>query len=325
MYRFWLPALLVPTLATLAWLAGIEAQLGVPTPSSRWVSEAYAAKTARIAHQPPPRILIVAGSGALFGLDSTALSTTWGRPVVNMGVNAGLGLRYILWQARQVAKPGDMLLLPLEYALFVDEDRPNAQIVDYAAARDVAYWRSLPLASRLHFAASMSVGRWLLGLRHPPDPAITAGLYGGHNLDPLGDQTHTAASDRTEQDARDVEASRPWAYGAKAARSSGGWAQLAAFSAWAKQAGICLAAIPPAFLAQPDYRTNPVERAFYDTLPARVSALGVPYLGRPDAFMYGPDQFFNTDYHLTETARRDHTARILAIPDLTPATLCGPP
>src|ERR1035437_4918237 len=131
MQRFYLAVAIGFVLTTLVWLAGLEAQLGAPTPTSRWVFEAYQKKARIAAAKPSPRILIVAGSSALFSLDSAALSRVWGRPVVNMAVNAGLGVHYILWQARQVARAGDMILLPLEYALFVDDDRPNAQIVDY--------------------------------------------------------------------------------------------------------------------------------------------------------------------------------------------------
>ena len=55
MQRFWLAAALGLLLATLAWLAGLAAQLGVPTPSSRWVFEAYEKKTRAALATPPPR------------------------------------------------------------------------------------------------------------------------------------------------------------------------------------------------------------------------------------------------------------------------------
>ena len=48
MQRFYLAVVFGFVLTTLAWLAGLEAQLGAPTPSSRWVFEAYQ-KKARIA------------------------------------------------------------------------------------------------------------------------------------------------------------------------------------------------------------------------------------------------------------------------------------
>jgi len=321
MRRFYAAAALGFVLLTLAWVAGLAAQLGAPTPTSRWVFEAYQKKDRIAAATPAPRILIVAGSSALFGLDSAALSRAWGRPVVNLAVNAGLGLRYILWQARQVARAGDSILLPLEYALYVDDDRPNAQIVDYAIARDRSYWRDLPAWRKAWFAAALSPDRWWMGLRRLGDPPVAAGLYGGHHIDALGDQTHTSPADRSPQDAADVAASRVWDYGAQAGSSRGGWPELAAFARWAGNSRVCLIAVPPSLLSQPRYVDDPVERAFYDGLPARVAGLGIPYFGHPRDFMYPADWFFNTDYHLQDWARREHTRRILDIQGLKPA--CG--
>jgi hypothetical protein len=41
--------------------------------------------------------------------------------------------------------------------------------------------------------------------------------------------------------------------------------------------------------------------------------------------MYPADWFFNTDYHLQDWARREHTRRILAIPGLSPDSICTRP
>jgi hypothetical protein len=322
MQRFWRAAILGFVLPTAVWLAGLAAEIGVPTPSSRWVFEAYAKKTRIADATPAPRVLIVAGSSALFGLDSIALSQAWGRPVVNMAVNAGLGLPYILWQARQVARAGDMILLPLEYALFVDDDRPNAQIVDYTLAHDAAYWHALSPWRKARFAAALAPDRWWQGLRHLDDPPITGGLYGGHHIDAAGDQTHTSPADRGPQEAAEVASSRVWDYGARGKTSRGGWPELAAFARWAQRAHVCLVAVPASFLSKPRYFDDPVERAFYDGLPARISGLGIPYLGRPFDFMYPAERFFNTDYHLQDWARHEHTQRILAIPGLSPGEVC---
>jgi len=325
MQRFWLAATLGFVLATIVWLAGLGAQLSVPTPTSRWVFEAYQKKTQIAAATPSPRVLIVAGSSALFGLDAVALSRAWDRPVVNMAVNAGLGLRYILWEARQISRPGDVVLLPLEYALLVDDDRPNAQIVDYAIARDTAYWCSLSPWRKMLFAVALSPDRWWEGLRHPDDPPIADGLYGGHNIDASGDQTHTSPADRSPQEAAELASSRAWDYGLRAKNNRGGWSELAAFAKWARKSNVCLIAVPPSLLRQARYVDDPVERSFYTDLPARISALGIPYLGRPLDFMYPANWFFNTDYHLQDWARSAHTQRILDIKGLSPIALCGQP
>ena len=66
MRRFWLAAGVSFVLATVAWVAGLEAQIGIPTPTSRWVFEAYEKKARVAAATPSPRILIVADAAGRF-------------------------------------------------------------------------------------------------------------------------------------------------------------------------------------------------------------------------------------------------------------------
>jgi hypothetical protein len=323
MRRFSLAALFAFAAISAVWLAGLAAQIGAPSQMSRWIYEAAEIKRHRAAVTPSPRILIVAGSNALFGLDARQLGEAWNRPVVNMAVNAGLGLRYILWQAKDIARPGDTILLPLEYSLYVDDDRPNAQIVDYAVARDPAYWHSLPLWRKLQFAAAMAADRWWRGLHPPIDLPVAAGPYGGYHIDDWGDQTHTSPEDQSPADRAAVAAAKVWDYGRRDDPKRGGWPLLAEFAAWARGRDVCLVALPPALLSHPQYTQEPAERGFYQSLPVRMAAIGIPFLGQPLDFMYPEDWFFNTDYHLLDWARSAHTARVAALLGPPPFAACG--
>lgn len=87
-----------------------------------WVRGIWARKLALAAQLPPlheatphgGRILIVGGSSGLFSFDAELLEARLGRPVMNLGTHAGLGLRHLLADAREVARPGDFVLLALE-------------------------------------------------------------------------------------------------------------------------------------------------------------------------------------------------------------------
>ena len=322
MKRFCLGVVLAWLVLSGLWLGGIERQLAVPTPSSRWVFEASALKTAAAARVTGPRVLVVAGSNAMFGIGSAQLEAFWGRPVINLAVNAGLGLRYILAASRRVARAGDVIVLPMEYALYLDAGGPNAQVIDFAIARDPDYWRSLDWRQRLGFAAGMAPERWLQGLRGLADPAISSGVYGAHHLDARGDQTHTAAADQSSADLAAVRSARTWHYGARAAREEGGWTLLADYAGWARAQGICVVAVPAALMHDQHYDHDPQEADFYASLPARIRATGLAYLGTPRDFMYPPDWFFNSEHHLQDWARREHTARLLALFQNDPLGAC---
>ncbi len=310
---------------TLIWLVGFHLQRDVPTETSRWVFDAQQLKMAAAEAASGPRILVVAGSNALFGIDSAQIEAHWQRPAINLAINAGLRLPYILATSRRIARPGDIILLPIEYGLYLYDGKPSPQIIDYALARDPAYLDSLSLAERFRFALEIAPERWLRGLRVLPDPPVTSGTYGVHHIDRKGDQTHTQASDQTPAEKAEVAAAKPRNYGARARQEIDGWALLADYSRWAKTHNICLIAIPSAFLQQTEYETNPVEHDFYETLPARVRATGIPYYGRPQDFMYAADRFFNTDYHLQAWARTQHTAQLLKLLGPDPTTHCATP
>ncbi len=68
----------------------------------------------------PPRVLLVGGSSLAFGVNSRALERSWGVPVVNLALHAGLGLELLLRQAARALVPGDRVVRSLEYWLFKD-------------------------------------------------------------------------------------------------------------------------------------------------------------------------------------------------------------
>ncbi|WP_394779230.1 hypothetical protein [Undibacterium sp.] len=310
-------------LLSSAWVLGVKQQLDAPTQSSRWVYDAYQHKIAAANAVKGPRVLVVAGSNAMFGIDSAQLESYWNRPVINLGVNAGLGLPYILNLSRRVARPGDVILMPLEYALYLDSGEANSQIIDYVIGRDMDYWRSLSYPERLRFAAGMAPERWIQGLRHLPEHAVTSGTYGAHHLDARGDQTHSSAAERTPADVAAVEATKPWSYGARAAAETGGWGLIADYARWAKANHICLVAAPTVLLHYSKYDTDPIEHAFYEALPEKISAAGIPYIGKPKDFMYPPSWFFDTDHHLQDWARKIHTAHLIKLLNPDPRSYCG--
>ena len=65
-----------------------------------------------------PKMLIVGGSNTAFGIDSDLITRELGMPVVNMGLNAGFGLRYVLAEAEPYVRSGDVVLISPEYEQF---------------------------------------------------------------------------------------------------------------------------------------------------------------------------------------------------------------
>ncbi|HWE04474.1 MAG TPA: hypothetical protein VG326_18865 [Tepidisphaeraceae bacterium] len=72
-----------------------------------------------------PRLIVLGGSGVLFGCDAELIEKKLNVPTVNFGTHAGLGMRYILDRGRRLLKPGDTVLLMLEYGSWGDQWRDS--------------------------------------------------------------------------------------------------------------------------------------------------------------------------------------------------------
>lgn len=65
-----------------------------------------------------PRLVFVGGSSLAFGLDSESVEKQLGINVVNMGLRATFGLRYILQEVKPYIKSGDTIVIVPEYQQF---------------------------------------------------------------------------------------------------------------------------------------------------------------------------------------------------------------
>lgn len=73
-------------------------------------------------------VILVGGSNVAFGYDSTAMQSLLNRPVINSGLHADLGLRYILNSVSPFIREGDLVLLSIEYEQYVTS--PDMQYSD---------------------------------------------------------------------------------------------------------------------------------------------------------------------------------------------------
>lgn len=65
-----------------------------------------------------PRIIFVGGSSLAFGLDSKMIAKETGYNPINLGVHAGLGVRYQVRMIKQHLRSGDLVVLAPEYRVF---------------------------------------------------------------------------------------------------------------------------------------------------------------------------------------------------------------
>ena len=298
-------------------------QLGAPTTMSYWTHTLNTRKQARAASIHEPKLLIVGGSGALFGINARRLQSELGVPTVNLGTHAVLQTAYILGLAKKAARPGDTVLLALEYELYENGDAIMSRwadplFVDFIMARDPAYFRSLPAGKQFDLAMRMSLDRLKRGLKDKRRPPQWQGFaeyspYDPKSVDEFGDMTGNTRTNIPSYAPKTFTASGTLARGLTGTRS--GFTEIREFVRWARMNQIRVLAVFPNLCADPAYELPKAQQAAAD-ITAFFESQGVPVLGGYRDGLLPRSEFYDTCYHLTQEAAHARTDRL--VPPLRP-------
>jgi len=303
-------------------IAMLYTQFGAETQSSRWTYEIVHKKQEIAAKVPGPRLLLVGGSSGLFGLDARVIQEETGCRAVNFSSHAGLGLEYILYLAEKTAKPGDTILLSLEYEFF--ESGFSYEVYDdYLLAHDPDYFRQLSWWEKAQMATRVSFTRIQRGWsikRGKPEKSRPHAPY-ADALNDYGDEINNGVANRPSPPARDLGLkAEPLLQGLPSGPTDGAEA-LKAFFAWAKANHVTVLATFPNIIYHPEYDEPPGRQAV-EAINAFYKSQGITVVGTARDAMLPADQFFNTYYHLTKEAAEARTRRL--VPELKPYLPHGP-
>lgn len=290
----------------------IYSDLGVPYGQSNWCHYMITKKLELASRIQGPKLLLVGGSGTLFGLNARTIQEQTGFPTINLGTHAGLGSRYLLHIAEESAKPGDTVLLIMEYDLadttyFTD---------DYIISVDNDYLWKLPLLEKINLAIRVPYKRLDITKRKPPTPRpanpenITPYTMGVETIDDYGDEIYNLKTQYTPPHPEAMKSGRP-------VLSIDGHKFVAYidFCQWAKANHVTVLATYPNLIYQPEY-DQPTAQAELKVVKDFYASQGVPVLGTPREAMFPEDQFYDTVYHLLHSAAIERTNRL--IPHLKP-------
>jgi hypothetical protein len=308
-------------------------QLGAPVAAEYWVPEIKTVKLFLAGRIVGRKLIVLGGSNALFGLDSTRIETETGIPTVNLAIHAGLSLDYLVVYARPVLRPGDLLVLTLEYSYF-ESDNANAWwFSSNVMAWEPEYVSTLGPVGAVAFVLSTSTKRVVEGVfsqisrerlrqvygrrvrdpREVIDQANKNWREGGHqrstdpysflSIDEHGDvQSNIGSFYHDDPETASVppfpEASAPWRRLDRLARQC-------------KADGIRLFLAWPA-LPDSAGRYQGQARRNLAQIRRRAEMLGLTTLGDPTEYALDRRYFFNTEYHLNQEGRELRTRTLLS-------------
>lgn len=270
-----------------------------------------------IRNTPSPKIILVGGSNLAFGIDSRMMQDSLGLNVVNMGLYAKLGLKYMLAQVRPYIRRGDVVVVVPEYDQFYGDfangDHTLSTALLYAPADRIRdFMRSYSMADvvlrpraenvRRSFmrAAAAAVGR-----EDEFFPKDTNPVYNRNSFNRYGDVVSHLGREGKHPDSIFVKPLPPMKdFNPATLEDLNGIAEEARV-----QGG-------HAYFMFPSYiRTSyDINTAAIDSLRRKLgSGMRMPIAGNPADFVYPGKYFFDTRFHLNEEGRRVRTARMIQI------------
>lgn len=133
------------------------------------MSEIYACKDVlakQATSETQPRIIVIAGSNGLYGINNRILEQETGLKTINMASHAGLPLDYLMYRAEKYIRKNDIVILPLEYAYYGREGYEDWAMHNLfywgkSFLRDAPLWKQVTYLARIptdvflkHFTAN---------------------------------------------------------------------------------------------------------------------------------------------------------------------------
>jgi hypothetical protein len=279
-------------------------QLGAKTETSRWTAEIIEKKMQAVEAIHQPKLLVLGGSASHFGVTAAELERLTGMTCVNGATFAGLGPVYILEIGKKMARPGDTILLILEYEMFLYDinGKPymDENLIDFILSRDPKYFENLGWDSKFRLLNTVSINRVKRGLRvrkGEEDRWENAGVYQAQFLNSQGDQQGHVKAVRPPNRAAIGLLNFTLAKGLLSTNAH--YPHVEEFCRWAHAHNIRVIATYPNLSQHQDY--TPAQVQEIDRVIRNIyKSYDVPVVGSANEAIYPQEFFFDTMYHLTQ-------------------------
>lgn len=315
-------SLLLFAVAGLAGLALYVAVFGfiVERPMTlKPVSDLVEFKRQRAAATASPKIAILAGSNARMSHACSVVQDKLGRPCVNLGTTAGLGLDYMFGSFKDELKPGDVVYMPLEYPQY-GRDRPDLRTGPDAAilfrhnksallergpagVLYATFLFDIPILIR----SLGEMGMAAIGMRRPYDALDEPDARKGEKaLDQFGDGIgHTAERGRLYR--KVIQAWRWSAPNLQTINSAAARRDVAEFLQWACRRDILvIGGLPTTF------DDALISSDVIDSLRELYTGNGQDFLVLQNRSQYGRSEFYDSQFHLNREAQLAHSKLLAA-------------
>lgn len=307
---------------SLVVLVTIYVQLFYAKPQTLLLMKSYYDKKVSYAQSiKSNKIVISAGSNALYGLNANRIENELKIPTVNFAVNAGLNHDYIFYKTKKVLKAGDIVIIPDEYQHLIWNGELSKTKIQYILTYDRTYFNTLSLKEKIKIINTISLKNMYLSLKeqyHFNQNSIDKGKNKtNRSLDLNGDKIDNEGY----YPKKIANTNSPFPLNPDNPFETQGLLDIIAFNTWCQAHNVTLYMTFPNMVKLKSYE-NTKYKTYFKKLITFYRKNHIRFLGQPYDFMYPENYFHDTNYHLNAKGNKIHTQKFIKlmqeeIPELT--------
>lgn len=251
------------------------------------------------------RIIFNSGSNTMYGVKTKEITKRIGIPTYNLAINAGLDIEYIILQSQSILRPGDIIILPLEYMMFDNETygehafeyymvHQKKDLLKHSLKRNIKYFFAYSPYDR--FADTFNAKSIKLGIFKYPN-----------RLNDHGDMEGNIGNNFKTENASPLPI-QPFK------KETAGLALIKEFRDWCEKKDILLIVTYPNAIDLMEYKNNPNYVQYFASLEKYFMDNNIETIGHPEDSFLEEEYFYNTHYHLNQkgmTVRTNNMINLL--------------
>jgi len=248
-----------------------------------------------------PKIVIIGGSNAAFGIDAPLMEQETGYPVANMGMHAGFGKLFMTEVAKDHIGEGDIVILAYEYRVNSEdfEELGDVDLIMTGIDNKLEMYRAIPLKS-----LPLILGNVLPHLQHKLHKDYTeTGIYSSASFDEQGNLIL-----KREKVIMDYDNPEGSVQGWRMSNPDDKQEYLKKFREFVEGRGASVYFSAPVLLDKAYVGT--IEQLHTYTAEL-VAATGIPSISDPEDYLFPLEDMFDTVYHCNENGERRRTELLI--------------
>lgn len=258
-------------------------------------------KLERLRTVPGHRIVFVGGSNVGHGFDSSVIEKSLGRPVVNMGLHAGLGLVYNMKSIQDLVRAGDLVVIMPEYEMFSGMCWGKEELVAMVMAVVPEHRRLLTMSHWMRLLPKV-VSYACRKLMRPR--SLYVPFKKNWNYNEWGD--HMAWRSHAER----LPIPLPTrVVGEDSYTGEELFPEINAFVSACHENSAQVIFVPPVL----EHSSYVNERGLIDRIARELMQNGTPFVAPPEALVFPDDLFFDTGYHMNRKGVPKRMAVLISV------------